>query len=79
MAEGEPEKKDGGGADEGARGSSIAYAARLSIFVSVLTLMGVGWALDRYFGTGWRMVAGIVLGAVVGFYQFVRIMSRLNK
>ena len=78
MAEGEPEKKDGGG-DDAARGSSIAYAAGLSIFFSVLTLMGVGWALDRYFGTGWLMVAGIVLGAVVGFYQFVRIMSRFNK
>ena len=78
MAEGEPENNEGGG-DEAARGSGIAYAAGLSIFFSVLTLMGVGWALDRYFGTGWLMVAGIILGAVVGFYQFVRIMSRLNK
>ena len=78
MAEGESEKKDDG-RDDAARGSGIAYAAGLSIFLSVLTLMGVGWALDRYFGTGWLMVAGIVLGAVVGFYQFVRIMSRLNK
>ncbi len=78
MAEGEPEKKDDG-RDEAARGSGIAYAAGLSIFLSVLTLMGVGWALDRYFGTGWMMVAGIVLGAAVGFYQFVRIMSRLNR
>jgi F0F1-type ATP synthase assembly protein I len=41
--------------------------------------MGLGWALDRYLGTGWMMVAGIILGAAVGFYQFVRIMSRLNK
>jgi F0F1-type ATP synthase assembly protein I len=78
MAEGEPEKREGG-RDEAARGSGIAYAAGLSIFLSVLSLMGVGWALDRYFGTGWMMVTGIVLGAVVGFYQFVRIMSRLNR
>ena len=78
MAEDEPEKKDNAGSDA-ARGSSIAYAAGLSIFFSVLTLMGVGWALDRYFGTGWLMVAGIILGAVVGFYQFIRIISRLNK
>ena len=78
MAEGGPEKNDGGG-DAAARGGGIAYAAGLSIFFSVLTLMGVGWALDRYFGTSWMMVAGIVLGAVVGFYQFVRIISRLNK
>jgi F0F1-type ATP synthase assembly protein I len=78
MAEGEPEKGDGQ-EREAARGSGIAYAAGLSIFFSVLTLMGLGWALDRQFGTGWMMIAGIVLGAVVGFYQFIRIMSRLNK
>ena len=78
MAEGEPEKKGDGG-DDAARSSGIAYAAGLSIFFSVLSLMGVGWVLDRYFGTGWMMVAGIVLGAAVGFYQFLRIMSRLNK
>jgi F0F1-type ATP synthase assembly protein I len=78
MAEGEPEKGDGQ-EREAARGSGLAYAAGLSIFFSVLTCMGLGWGLDRYFGTGWMMVAGIVLGAAVGFYQFVRIMSRLNK
>jgi len=78
MAEGEPEKGDGQ-ASEAARGSGIAYAAGLSIFFSVLTCMGLGWALDRYLGTGWMMVAGILLGAAVGFYQFIRIMSRLNK
>ena len=78
MAEGEPEKTDGQ-ESAAARGSGIAYAAGLSIFFSVLTLMGAGWLLDRYLGTGWLMVAGIVLGAVVGFYQFIRIISRLNK
>ena len=78
MAGREPEKDDGQ-EREAARGSSIAYAAGLSIFFSVLTCMGLGWVLDRQFGTGWMMVAGIVLGAAVGFYQFIRIMSRLNK
>ena len=71
----EPESEQ----QEATRKSGMAYAAGLSIFFSVLTLMGVGWALDRYFGTGWLMVAGIVLGAVVGFYQFIRIISRLNR
>ena len=74
----EPEKGDDQ-EREAARGSSIAYAAGMSIFFSVLSLMGVGWLLDRYFGTGWMMVAGILLGAAVGFYQFIRIISRLNK
>jgi F0F1-type ATP synthase assembly protein I len=78
MAEREPGNDDNQDR-AAARGSGIAYAAGLSIFFSVLTLMGLGWVLDRQFGTSWMMVAGIVLGAVVGFYQFVRIMSRLNK
>ena len=78
MAEGEPEKGDGQ-EREAARGSSIAYAAGLSIFFSVLTCMGLGWVLDRWLGTSWLMVAGIVLGAVVGFYEFIRIISQLNK
>ena len=78
MAGREPEKEDTQ-EREAARGSSIAYAAGLSIFFSVLTCMGLGWVLDRQFGTRWMMVAGIVLGAAVGFYQFIRIMSRLNK
>lgn len=78
MAEGGPEKP-GGDERKAERGGGIAYAAGLSIFFSVLTCMGLGWALDRYFGTGWMMVAGIVLGAAVGLYQFLRIMSRLNR
>ena len=59
--------------------SSIAYAAALSLFFSVVTLLGLGWLLDRWLGTGpWLLVAGIVLGSVVGLYQFVRLTSRLD-
>ena len=68
-----------GGQQETTRRSGVAYAAGLSIFFAVLSCMGVGWALDRWLGTSWLMVAGIVLGAAVGFYQFIRIMSRLNR
>jgi F0F1-type ATP synthase assembly protein I len=33
---------------------------------------------DRWLGTKpWLMVAGIVLGAIVGFYQFIRLTSKL--
>ena len=77
MAEGEPEKKGGG--DDGARGGAVAYAAGLTIFFSVLSFMGLGWLLDRWLGTGWIMVVGILVGAAVGFYEFIRIMSRFNK
>jgi ATP synthase protein I len=58
--------------------SGIAYGAALSLFVSVISLCGVGWLCDRWLGTKpWLMVAGIVLGAIVGFYQFIKLTSKL--
>ncbi|MGH9970898.1 MAG: AtpZ/AtpI family protein [Pyrinomonadaceae bacterium] len=61
------------------RKSGIAYAAAFALFASVAGLCGFGWALDRWLGTGpWLMVGGLVLGAVVGFYQFVRLTSKLS-
>ena len=63
---------------ETTRKSSVAYAAGLTIFFSVLSFMGLGWVLDRWLGTSWIMVAGIVLGAVVGFYEFIRIISKIK-
>ena len=63
---------------ETTRRSGTAYAAGLMIFFSVLTFMGLGWALDRWLGTRWLMIAGIILGAVVGFYEFIRIISQIK-
>ncbi|HST50814.1 MAG TPA: AtpZ/AtpI family protein [Pyrinomonadaceae bacterium] len=71
----EPESEE----QKATRSSGIAYAAGLTIFFSVAACMGLGWALDRWLGTSWIMIAGIVLGAVAGFYQFIRIISQLNK
>ena len=71
----EPESEE----QEATRSSGVAYAAGLAIFFSVATCMGLGWALDRWLGTSWIMIAGIVLGSVLGFYQFIRIISQLNK
>lgn len=66
-------------AQETNRKSSIAYAAAFSLFASVVTLFGLGWVLDRWLGTSpWLLVIGLVLGAVVGFYQFVRLTSKLS-
>jgi F0F1-type ATP synthase assembly protein I len=72
---GEPESEQ----QEATRKSGVAYAAGLTIFFSVLSFMGVGWALDRWLGTRWLMVTGIVLGAAVGLFEFVRIISRIDK
>ena len=60
------------------RRSGIAYAAGLTIFISVVSFMGVGWLLDRWLGTSWIMIAGIVLGSVVGLYEFIRIITRIK-
>ena len=63
---------------EANRKSGIAYAAAFSLFASVIALGGFGWLLDRVLGTKpWLLVTGLVLGAVAGFYQFIRLTSRL--
>jgi len=61
------------------RKSGLAYAAAFSLFASVVAGLIVGWVLDRWLGTQpWLLVGGIVLGAVAGFYQFIRVSSKLS-
>lgn len=66
--------------DEGVtRKSGLVYAAVISFVISTVTMLGLGWLMDRWLGTGpWLTVAGIVLGAAVGFYQFIRLISKLS-
>ena len=60
------------------RKSGVAYAAALTLFFSVAALTGVGWLFDRWLGTKpWLMATGLVLGAVAGFYEFIRLTSKL--
>lgn len=64
--------------EETTRKSGIAYAAGLVLFSSVVLLCGVGWLMDRWLGTRpWLLVVGTVLGAALGFYQFIRLTSKL--
>lgn len=61
------------------RRSGMAYAAALSLFFTVATLLGLGWLLDRWLKTGpWLMVAGVVLGSILGLYEFIRITSKMD-
>jgi F0F1-type ATP synthase assembly protein I len=61
------------------RRSGLAYAAALTLFFTVVTLLGLGWLLDRWLNTSpWLMVAGIVVGSILGLYEFIRLTSKLN-
>lgn len=61
------------------RKSGLAYAAAFSLFTAVVAGLIAGWLMDRWLGTRpWLLVTGIVLGAVAGFYQFIRISSKLD-
>jgi F0F1-type ATP synthase assembly protein I len=63
---------------EANRKSGMAYAAALALFASVASFCGLGWLADRWFGTApWLLAGGLVLGSAVGFYQFIRLTSRL--
>lgn len=63
---------------EANRKSGMAYAAAFTLFASVASFCGLGWLADRYFGTApWLLAAGLVLGSVAGFYQFIRLTSKL--
>ena len=60
------------------RKSGVAYAAALTLFAAVISFCGIGWLLDRWLGTKpWLMAIGIVFGAAAGFYEFVRMTSKL--
>jgi ATP synthase protein I len=59
--------------------SGVVYGAVLALAFSIVSCLLVGWALDRWLGTSpWLIVAGIILGAVAGFMQFIRLMSRIS-
>ncbi|HZH90151.1 MAG TPA: AtpZ/AtpI family protein [Pyrinomonadaceae bacterium] len=59
--------------------SSVVYGAVLSLALSIVSCLLVGWALDRWLGTSpWLIVAGILVGTVAGFMQFIRLMSRIS-
>lgn len=64
---------------EGIRKSGLAYGAVTILIGSILIFLAVGWGVDRYFQTSpWGIVVGIILGAIIGFYQFIRISSQID-
>jgi len=57
---------------------SAPYAAASYTLVGAIIFLGfVGYWIDRWRGTSpWFLVAGLILGIVVGFYDLARVVWR---
>lgn len=63
-----------------ARKSGLAYAAAITLFAAIAFLLGIGWIVDLFLGISpWGKVGGIVLGSIIGFYQFFKLTSQILK
>ncbi|MGD9494759.1 MAG: AtpZ/AtpI family protein [Armatimonadota bacterium] len=48
-----------------------------SVPIAIVIGWGVGWLLDRHFGTEpWLQIVGFVLGAAAGLRQILQLASR---
>jgi len=54
-----------------------AAGASYTLVGGIILLGGIGYAVDRWWGSGpWGLVIGLVLGIVVGFYELIRVAMR---
>jgi len=64
--------------DETARRGGLAWSAGIAFFSSIVFMLFLGWGADQILGSSpWGIVAGIVLGSIIGFIQFFRISSQI--
>ncbi len=64
--------------DETVRSSGLAWSAGIAFFGSVVFMLFIGWIADVVLQSSpWGLIAGIVLGSVLGFIQFFRISSQI--
>jgi F0F1-type ATP synthase assembly protein I len=48
-------------------------AASYTLVGGIIVLGGIGYAIDRWRGTApWFLLAGLLLGVVVGFYELIK-------
>jgi ATP synthase protein I len=58
------------------RAGSVA-AASYTLIGAIVLLGGLGYFADGWLGTGpWLLLAGLLLGIVVGFYELARVVWR---
>lgn len=58
-----------------ARYSEIGFIIPAAVFLGYL----IGWLLDRWLGTHWIYIVGVIFGAIVGFVQMIRSVMRMNS
>ena len=57
--------------------SGSVMAASYTLVGGILVLGGIGYAVDSWRGTSpWFLLAGLILGIVVGFYELVKTVYR---
>lgn len=62
---------------ENLRRSGPAMMAGYTLIAAIFLCGGIGWVMDRWLGTApWLLVAGLLLGIVVGFFELARIVWR---
>jgi F0F1-type ATP synthase assembly protein I len=62
---------------ENLRRAGPAAAAGYTLIGAILLLGGIGYAIDWWRGTApWFLLAGLLLGLVVGFYELAKILWR---
>ena len=52
--------------------TSLAFLLPVATFVGYV----IGYMLDKEFDTKWMQIAGVILGAVSGFVQLIKILLR---
>jgi F0F1-type ATP synthase assembly protein I len=53
--------------------SGSAAGASYTLIGAIMLLGGLGYAADRWWGTApWLLLAGLLLGLIVGFYDLAR-------
>ena len=59
------------------RRSGPAAVAGYTLLAAIMVLGGIGYALDAWRGTStWFLLAGLLLGIVVGFVELAKIIWR---
>jgi F0F1-type ATP synthase assembly protein I len=54
-----------------------AIVASYGMIGAIMLVGGAGFWADRYFGTQpWCLVAGLIVGLGIGFYQLARVLRR---